>query len=542
VRRILGPLSAITLVVLITLTMVGAWVTRVEVHNQETRLLTERGRQVSLVLTTEITAVTDQLNVLAGVLSATNDSKIAFLRSSVETVVQSNGRQTVAILEKTSRGFVVLIASGSALQRGQLITDQRVAAFKRALTSSKVVPTSVVGSGKGRVLGFALGPPKAPQGLVLYLQNRLGRVGPPLLASSNPFTELHVAVYASQTATPSQVVSATAPLPLRGGVRTLHFPVGARTWTLEVTAAHPLVGGTVAAAPWIALGVGLGVGVLLTLVVEIEARRRRSAVTAYRSEHHLAEALQRSLLPTLPTVDGLELAARYLPGSADQEVGGDWYDVFELDDGRVGITIGDVVGHDISAATMMSRVQTALRAYAFLGEEPSAVLDRLDRLISTFGSERLVTVFYGVLSTADPAGNRTLLFANAGHPSPLTYHPDAGVGELQSETSLLLGVAIPTSEPRSQHEVTLPAGSTLVLFTDGLVEVPGQSLTDQLGHLRDVAAAGARDARPEQMCDWLLERMVPEHLRDDVAVLVARLTSPPSVPTAPDGRARVTAT
>jgi len=529
-RRVLGPLSAVALVVLLGLTILGTLAIRSEVRGQENRLLVERTREVSLIMSTEITSVTDELNVLAGVLRATDNSLPAFVRASEATVAQSGGSQTAAIVHHTSRGYVVRIANGTGLHRGQLITDRRAAAFNRTLATPRVVPTEVIGSGADRLLGFALGPPKAPPGQVLYLQVHLGQVGPSLLASSTPFTELRFVVFAAPRPKVGEIVSANASYPLPGAVQSLRFRVGTSTWTLVAAAREPLVGGTVADAPWIAFAVGLALGVVITAVVEIETRRRRSAVTAYRTEHQLAEALQRSLLPTLPTVGGLELAARYLPGSADQEIGGDWYDVFELGDGRVGITIGDVVGHDISAAGLMSRAQTALRSYALLGEEPRIVLDRLDRVIATFGDGRLVTVFYGVLNQADGTGGRTLTFANAGHPAPLTYHPDSGVSQLQTESSMLLGVAIPTGEPRSQHEVRLPVGSTVVLFTDGLVEVPGVSLTDQFVRLREVAAAGAADAAPEEVCDRLLERMVPDRLRDDIALLVVRLSPPPSLP------------
>jgi serine phosphatase RsbU (regulator of sigma subunit) len=286
-----------------------------------------------------------------------------------------------------------------------------------------------------------------------------------------------------------------------------------------------LVGGTTANAPWLTLAGGVALAVLLALVVEIESRRRRSALALYRNEHLLAEGLQRSLLPALPAVGGLELAARYLPGSSGQQVGGDWYDVFELDGGYVGLVIGDVLGHDIDAAVMMSRVQTALRAHALVGEQPAAVLDRLDQLVKSLQTDRLVTVFYGLLEPPDEAGNRRLVFANAGHPPPLLHDPRNGTREIDEAESLLLGVPVPRTEARTHKAMMLPPDATLVLYTDGLIEVPGLSLTDLIANLRDTTTAAVPGASAGEVCDRLLAKIHPTARRDDVAILVVQLSS-----------------
>jgi serine phosphatase RsbU (regulator of sigma subunit) len=225
------------------------------------------------------------------------------------------------------------------------------------------------------------------------------------------------------------------------------------------------------------------------------------------------------------------LAARYLPGSAGQQVGGDWYDVFELDADHIGVAVGDVLGHDIEAAALMSRVQTALRAYAFVGEQPGAVLDRLDRLMASLQTDRLVTVFYGVLGPATEDGSRQLLFANAGHPPPLLVEADGTARELDDASSLLLGVSSTDYGVRPQHDTALMADSTLLLYTDGLVEVPGKSLTDRVETLLRVVAAEAPRRSPAELCDWLLEALLRGKRRDDVAILVARLV-PSAVPEA----------
>ena len=169
-----------------------------------------------------------------------------------------------------------------------------------------------------------------------------------------------------------------------------------------------LVGGVASNAWWIVLLAGIVAAVLLAALIEFAVRRRDAALALYVAEHQQAETLQRSLLPTLPSLPGLELAARYLAGGAGQKVGGDWFDAFPLSDGAAGFAIGDVIGHDLEAAAAMSQVRAALRAYAYEGDEPASVLSRLDRLVMTFELTQLVSVVYGVLGPLAPDGSRML--------------------------------------------------------------------------------------------------------------------------------------
>ncbi|HWC33307.1 MAG TPA: PP2C family protein-serine/threonine phosphatase [Mycobacteriales bacterium] len=525
-RRTWGWLSAATLVLLLGVTVLATFTVREAVHNQENRLLKERANELSLVFKEAIQSLSNQLETVAGVVRATRNSPAAFNRASAALVSGSKGRDSIALLRHTGTGYRIELAKGKGLRIGTSISGPEAATLRQAGAEGQIVPTSVMGTGADRTLGFALGPPKAPAGTLLYLQIALGALGPPREAGTSPFHELHVVLYDAPSPVASQaLVTTTTDLPLRGEVHVLPVPVGAATWTLQVRPVHPLIGGTTAEAPWFTLAGGIVLSVLLALIVEIEARRRRSALALYRSEHQIAEGLQRSLLPDLPAVTNLDIAARYLPGAADQQVGGDWYDVFELEGGYIGIAVGDVLGHDIEAAALMSRVQTALRAHALVGEEPGAVLDRLDQLVSTLQTDRLVTVFYGVLAPRDAEGARRLVFANAGHPPPLLHDATGCVIELDDASSMLLGVATEKGAPRSQHGLTLTAGSTLLLYTDGLIEVPGKSMTDLVGDLKLATGAAAMDGTAEQLCDWLLETMRPAVRRDDVAMLVVRLTA-----------------
>jgi hypothetical protein len=516
-------LSLAVLIVLVAITVVGSWAARTAVKDQEAKLLHERTNEIGLVLTADIGALPGPLDVLGGVMRATDNSPAAFRQASASAEVGSTRPVTFALIQKTAVGFEVVMSSGSALHSGQVISDQRTAAFQQALTSKQLIPTTVIGTGAGRALGFAVGPPVAPAGMILYRQDALGPVGAPRQASTAPFSELDVVIYASSRPQAGQILAESTDGPLKAPIRTQPLAAGGATWTLQAAAVHPLVGTTTEDTPLIVLIGGIVLSLLIALVVDVETQRRKGAVALYDTEHRVAETLQRSLLPVLPVIPGLGLAARYLPGAAHQEIGGDWFDVFELGDGRVGVVIGDVVGHDIAAAAAMAKIQASLRAYAWAGNEPSVVLDRLDGLISTYAISELATVFYGVLDPADAAGGRSFTFANAGHLTPYVRHANGTVAELSGAHSLLLGAPTRPGVVRAQAEIVLAPGSTLVLFTDGLVEVPGESLTHSLAKLRSTLTAAPANVDAEGLCALVLAAVTPERLRDDVAVLTVAL-------------------
>ena len=250
---------------------------------------------------------------------------------------------------------------------------------------------------------------------------------------------------------------------------------------------------------------------------------RRAALTVdnarlYSREHDVAEQLQRSLLPHLPTVPGLDRWARYLPGSTAAQVGGDWYDLFRLPDGPLGIAIGDVMGHDMAAAASMGQLRSVLQSYAWQGSDPAVVLDRLDQLVQGLDMAQLATCAYGRLElpTDDVPGR--LRLANAGHLPPALRAPGGTVQLIATEPSLLVGAALGTD--RQTVEVAVERGSVLVLYTDGLVEHRGRGLDEGLQALQDALASAPDDA--EGISDHLLAQLAGD-LEDDVALLVLRV-------------------
>jgi PAS domain S-box-containing protein len=252
---------------------------------------------------------------------------------------------------------------------------------------------------------------------------------------------------------------------------------------------------------------------------------RRAALTVdnarlYQREHEVAEALQRSLLPDLPEIDGLDVAARYLAGSSAAQVGGDWYDLFRLPDGAVGIAVGDVMGHDLTAAAAMGQLRSVLQSYAWQGSSPAVVLDRLDQLVQGLDMAQLATCIYGRLELPGLGLDGVLRLANAGHLPPVLRRGDGHVRLLRSQVSLLVGAALGIE--RDETEEALGPGSVLVLYTDGLVEHRGRDLDQGLDQLEEALAA-APHGSAQEVLDAVLDAMVDGELDDDVAVLVVRV-------------------
>ncbi len=244
----------------------------------------------------------------------------------------------------------------------------------------------------------------------------------------------------------------------------------------------------------------------------------------YAQQRQLAENLQRSLLSEPPEPDHLQVVVRYEPAAEAAQVGGDWYDAFLQPAGAMMLVIGDVVGHDAQAAAAMGQVRGLLRGIAATtGDGPAASLRRLDAAMELL---RLGTTASAVVArfeqTPEELRRREtrLVWSNAGHPPPMVVTADGAVLELSGEPDMLLG--IDPTEARTQGELTLARGATVLLYTDGLVERRGQSIDEGLGKLRSLLAE-LGDLGLDALCDELLARMLPPQREDDVAIAAVRL-------------------
>ena len=258
----------------------------------------------------------------------------------------------------------------------------------------------------------------------------------------------------------------------------------------------------------------------------------------YEREHSVAETLQRSLLPEVfPEVPGLRFAARYLPGGAGVDVGGDWYDVIPLPGGLVGLAIGDVAGRGLRAASVMGQLRTTLRVWAVERVPPGEALERVDRVFQRIDEGELATLLY---LTLDPYGGE-VRYSSAAQPPALLIHPEGGAELLEEARSVPLG-AVPDAH-YGEARIEMPPGSTLLLYTDGLVERPGESIDAGLERLRLAAESGPDE--PEELLDHVIEKALGGNDRpDDVAALAVRLmpvreTLDLSLPSVPDSLVRV---
>ncbi|MEU8590106.1 SpoIIE family protein phosphatase [Streptomyces sp. NPDC048664] len=240
----------------------------------------------------------------------------------------------------------------------------------------------------------------------------------------------------------------------------------------------------------------------------------------YDAKHQLAHGLQEALLPhSLPRLPGLQAAARYLPATLGMEIGGDFYDLVASGAGAVAV-IGDVQGHNVTAAGLMGQIRTAVRAYTTVGQSPAEVMRGTNRLLIELGAELFASCVYLRL---DPGRGRVVM-ARAGHPPPLLRGPDGHVKVLDLAGGPLLGIQGPVTYPTS--EFTLTPGSVLALYTDGLIESPGVDIEDALAELGERLAQGG-DEPLESLADRLVrDTATADERLDDVALLLLRAPLP----------------
>lgn len=500
------------------------------VHNEK-RLLTLRVKDASLLLTGSMGATTTPLTSTAELADATGGDLKKFRRFAA-AYVGTPPRQFVSMsLWRASD-----LAAGPVAVAG--IAPKLAGEPARAqtfLAGADRSPTlSVLGllSGSDPRLGYALSTPGVRGGYVAYAESRLPASRHSRLQSNSAFTGLDYAIYLGKGQhADGLLVASRTHLAASEPTDAQQVPFGDQTLTLVMGSPTSLAGSLPQQLPWI-IGV---LGVLLSLVAAEVARRlnarRRSAerlaarleVSAsenrrlYSEQRGIAQTLQHALLPDrLPAPAPLETSARYEAGEQGVEIGGDWYDLIELSGNRVLLVVGDVSGRGLRAGTTMAALRYAIRAYAAQDDAPETILTKLTHLVSVADNGQLATVLCALV---DPAAGRVTV-TSAGHLPPLLLNNGDG-RFLHAETGLPIGV-----EPGSAYRSTtvpIAPGSTLVAFTDGLVEIRGESIDDGLERLRRAAVG---DHGP--LAD-LLSRLVVElpggSSEDDIAIVGVRWTS-----------------
>jgi phosphoserine phosphatase RsbU/P len=259
-----------------------------------------------------------------------------------------------------------------------------------------------------------------------------------------------------------------------------------------------------------------------TELLQMAADRAAAAVQSMmaRADRVAAAALQHSLVPSaLPVVTGAEMAARYVPGTGT--VGGDWYDVFTLPTGELGVVMGDVAGSGLAAAVIMGRMRSSLRAYALETQDPGEVLAGLDRKMRHFEPSALATVLYAVFSRELDQ----MCICLAGHFPPVIAVPGQPAELVRAAAGLMIGVDAGVQRPVTT--VTVPPGALLCFYTDGLIERPGQVIDEGLTRLCRAVSAQP----PEAACAAVMGALIGrESARDDIALLMIQRWSSPDRP------------
>ncbi|MCW3005198.1 MAG: Two component signal transduction histidine kinase [Conexibacter sp.] len=509
-------LSVIVAAVVVTITLALAWLASAVNANNNQRLLAQQVDQVATLLSTQVAVIQTQMADAGQVADATNGRSSPFTRFADATMAAPG--MSLSLWRVTGDQVEQLAVHGPE----PLLPAGGPASFLTGLQPTGQLSVVGILQGPEPRLAYALMPAGETEGLVVYAEAPLNRrVSVP---PGEAFSGLDLAAYLGETAAADQLVQTTAPIPILGDTATKRVPFGDSEFTIVAASRTGLTGSLSAALPWIVLGVGGALAVAAGAVVETLSRRRTVAERLAADNHRLfqqqrsiAGTLQHALLPEVPRVDGVEVAARYVSGVDDLEVGGDWYDVIPGPSGACVFVVGDISGRGLPAATTMAALRFAVRAYVAQGDDIATVLTRLRGLLDVHVDHQFATVLLGEL---DPAAG-LIRVVSAGHFGPLLIS-DGRAEFLDCSVAPPVGVAAPA--PPAVMEVRVSGPATLLAFTDGAVERRGEVIDTGLERLRSTAAGAAEQPLPTVL-DRLMQIPTDNGGRDDTVILGLRWTS-----------------
>ncbi len=502
------------LVVGLVATGVLTWVSAAQYNRNEKRLLDLRARDVGAVLTTALPSIQTPLASATALADATGGSVPRFKQFMAAYVGPGKDFVSASLWRSDApqRGPVTTLGLAPALAA----SPGRVATFFKAASASSTLNVIGLLRRPPLRLGYAFtGMSTGP--FVAYGEGALPPDRYMPVQNNSAFNDVNYALYLGRTADPaSLLIKSVHHLPLSGRQTTVRVPFGNTSFAVKVSARGSLEGSLPQRLPWVIAIVGTILALIAAaLTARLSMRRRDSERLAeenrrlYSEQWGIAQTLQHSLLPErLPKPEGLEVSARYAAGAEGVDIGGDWYDLIELEPGRVLLVVGDVSGRGLRAATTMASLRFAIKAYAAQGDTPEVLLAKLSDLISVRVDGQLATVLCALVDV----GSRRVSVTNAGHLPPLLMA--GGHGEF-IETPVGLPVGIEQNPAYSSNTVTVPEGATLLAFTDGLVERRGESIEVGLERLRSLATAN--HAPLDELLTRLLERL-SNHASDDTAI------------------------
>ena len=520
-------LHAATIAVLVAGVIVvggAAIVTEIVHRDTEQRLLDQRTGEAGAILATAISGLQPPLSSAAALAEVTNGDPNAFQAVMGHLVGHAQGNRFVSasLYSVSSTDPIITLGDPAVIATGgparvQAMLDKAVAAPQLSVSNLLDLP--------GRHLGYAYKSFQTPTRYVVYAETALPQQTS-ASRTTGPFEDVDYATYIDSTATDHLVYASVAQVPLTGRTSTTQVDFGDHKLLLVLTTSAVLSGQL---SRWLPLIIAVVGAVLIAggaLVAQRLQRRRGEAEALaddvsrlYEDQRHRTETLQRSLLPhDLPQPPGVQVTARYWPADTTSEIGGDFYDLFEIGNREWGVTIGDVCGKGIEAAALTGVTRHTIRAAARHVNSPAEVLGWTFEAIQAYDSGTYATVCFAFLRLTD--GHGELDIALAGHPGPMLYRADGTVESLG-----ISGTVLGLVEPHlSRARYDLRPGDTLVFYTDGITDAPGRQAVplDELEQAvrQSMAADLGETADAIRAC---IERHRPGGSGDDTALLVLRL-------------------
>jgi serine phosphatase RsbU (regulator of sigma subunit) len=501
-----------------------AWTARALDRNNEHRLLQVQTAQAGALIASSILGIEAPLATALQIETVTAGDTGQFARFMAAYTGSDKLFVSASVWQVAGAGAHIVTSVG---QPATLATAAVQALVAKALHSSTFVVTGIPANSP-QVIGFALANSASPK-YAIVAERAIPANRKVAVESNSAFSDLKYATYLGATTNTSQLTTtdvSPSQLPLKGAARVV-VPFGDTSVTLVASPLGHLGGSLSANLPWIVLAVGILLTIAAAFVAVQLARRRREAERSsetisglysdldrlYAEQRTIAVTLQRALLPRrIPSIDNLEIASRYVAGADGVDVGGDWYSLVQIDDQHFGFVVGDVSGRGVGAATIMAQLRYTVRAYLMEGHGPGAVLEMCSGQLDIAVDGHFATVLVGV----GDLGSREITLANAGHMNPLLV-----AGDRTSFVDTAVGPPIGIG-PSTYAETTfpMPPGSTLLAFTDGLIERRGEDIDRGFERLADAAAALGPTL--EGVLSRLLITVAEDTAGDDIAILAFR--------------------
>jgi hypothetical protein len=515
IRPRVGRVTLVVLAIGVLLTLALTWTAARAHADNESRLLEQQAEEATAVLQQAVPAITAKVQEAARI-GALLQGDPAALERELARDVGEEGRFVAISVTRASGASPIAVVGEEPTLVGDALADAAAAVLE---DPSQVHVTADLEGPDRRLVYSATAP--GERGILAHAEQQLmpDPVNPERQGVA--FESVHTALYLGDTEAPEALLTAsTGDLPFAGRRTERSIPLGNQTMRFVVAPVDELGGGLLEVLPWLAAAAGLLSAGFGAVLVESLHRRRRDAEAfttelheMYRREHAIAHTLQHSLLPThMDQLEGIEVAARYFPGAEGAEIGGDWYDVIKQGGDSFTVVVGDVVGRGVQAAAVMAAMRYGSHAVAGQVSEPHDILEAVN------GLEHIRGDFVTMLCGSVDLTARTVRFASAGHPAPLLLTPE-GAAFIDVDSGPPIGF-LDGSTYRSST-VAVPAGSIVVLFTDGLYERRGEDIDVGLERLR--AAASGVGGSVEQVLDALAAKMLGDGVRDDTAMLALRM-------------------